>query len=167
MIVIERMQDTDLDEVLRIEQASFKYPWKRSFFERDMNQDFAHQLVARKVRGTGMPGAGADRHETQTQVLGYAIAWEMGDELHLANIAVAPETRCKGVGSRLLRQMMAVGRELGCCRMYLEVRRSNVAAQRFYQRHGFFQTGTRKGYYPDGEDALIMERELGREEDQE
>lgn len=143
-ITIDRLQESDLDEVMRIEQVSFRYPWRRQFFAADLNRPASLLLAARQ---DGHPVA-------------YAVAWQAEDELHLANIAVDPLLRHQGVGSQLLRALLESGKEAGCGRIYLEVRVSNLIAQSFYRKHGFFPTYTRRAYYPDKEDALIFEREL-------
>jgi ribosomal-protein-alanine N-acetyltransferase len=143
-VIIERLHESDLDEVMRIEQECFRFPWKRKFFLADLNRPESFCFAA---RGDG-------------RLLGYAIAWRAEDELHLANIAVDPEERHLGIGEKLLAAVIGTGHELSATRIYLEVRRSNFIAQQFYRKHGFFQTYTRKEYYPDKEDALVFEREL-------
>jgi ribosomal-protein-alanine acetyltransferase len=143
-ILIERMQHSDLDEVMRIEKVSFQFPWKRSFFAADLNRPTSTLLVARDH------GA----------LAGYAVIWRTEDELHLANVAVAPGTRHQGIGTQILQFLFELGAELQCTRVYLEVRPSNFAAVAFYKKHGFFHTYTRERYYPDGEDALVFERDL-------
>jgi ribosomal-protein-alanine N-acetyltransferase len=143
-VTVSRLQESDLDEAMRIEQASFRFPWKRQFFAADLNR---HQSFCFAAREDG-------------RLLGYAIVWRIEDELHLANVAVAPEMKHRGVGTELLKAVLSTGRDLRCARIYLEVRASNIAAQEFYRKFGFFQTYLRRGYYPDKEDALIFEREL-------
>jgi ribosomal-protein-alanine N-acetyltransferase len=143
-VSIGRLQESDLDEVMRIETECFRFPWKRQFFLADLNRPQSLCLAAR----------------TDDRLLGYAIVWRTEDELHLANIAVAPEVRHQGVGAELLRVVIDHGRELQAKRIYLEVRLSNLVAQQFYRKFGFFQTYLRREYYPDKEDALVLEREL-------
>jgi ribosomal-protein-alanine N-acetyltransferase len=88
------------------------------------------------------------------------------DEGHLLGIAVAPHAQRKGVGGRLLADVLALLRSEGCTRCLLEVRKSNVAAQALYQRAGFTLDGVRKNYYPPkdaghaSEDALLYSCEL-------
>jgi [ribosomal protein S18]-alanine N-acetyltransferase len=144
-IEIEPMQESDLDAVLRIEQASFRHPWKRNFFVADFNHPYAWMLVAREAG----------------QLLGYTIAWHIEDEMHLANIAVDAARRRAGVGDALLALLIEMGREIGCKVIYLEVRPSNTAARSFYAKHGFSFSYTRRAYYPDKEDALVLVRDLG------
>jgi ribosomal-protein-alanine N-acetyltransferase len=139
---IERMQVSDLKEVMEIEKASFSSPWKRSYFLYDMNRPHAFCLVAKENK----------------RLVGYLIAWRIEDQIHLANIAVHPAERKKGFGSQLLKTILEIGEELKCQNIYLEVRLSNTIAQNFYCKLGFVQNFIQKHYYHDGEDALILEK---------
>jgi [ribosomal protein S18]-alanine N-acetyltransferase len=141
---IERMQISDLKEVMEIEKASFRFPWKRAFFLYDMNRHHAFCLVAKENK----------------RLVGYLIAWKIEDQFHLANIAVHPLQRKKGIGSELLKTILEIGTELKCKNIFLEVRESNISAQNFYRKFGFVHTLTQKQYYHDGEDALILEKEI-------
>jgi ribosomal-protein-alanine N-acetyltransferase len=139
------MQESDLDEVLAIEQKSFNRPWHRSFFLYDLNHPNSPSLVAR-VKG---------------RVVGYLIAWREGRRFHIANLAVAPNFRRQKVASSLLDEAYKTAQELGAVRIYLEVRVSNQPAIRLYEKFGFKFTQRRPSYYPDGEDAWVMEQKLG------
>jgi ribosomal-protein-alanine N-acetyltransferase len=82
------------------------------------------------------------------------------DELHINNLAVLPAFRRKGVAGALLEHVLKEGSALGARRATLEVRRSNEAARRLYERLGFTVTGIRRGYYTNPvEDALILWRD--------
>ena len=139
---IERMQVSDLKDVMEIEKASFSSPWKRSYFLYDMNRPHAFCLVAKENK----------------RLVGYLIAWRIEDQIHLANIAIHPAERKKGFGSQLLKTILDIGKELKCQNIYLEVRISNTIAQNFYRKLGFVQNFIQKHYYHDGEDALILEK---------
>jgi ribosomal-protein-alanine N-acetyltransferase len=83
---------------------------------------------------------------------GYII---FGPDGHIISMAVTPERRRRGIGTRLINESAEH------CRgktLRLEVRVSNIGAQRFYQSLGFVSAGKTKGYYQDGEDGLVMER---------
>ena len=130
-----------LDEVLRIEQAVFGDPWPRRFFEEEIR---ARESIACAVRHGG-------------RLAGYCLAWGLPEEVHLGNLAVAPEYQGRGVGSFLLDWLFDAARERNARRITLEVRPSNVAAQELYLAHGFRPIVLRRGYYQDtGEDALVM-----------
>jgi len=144
VVTIRPMSEDDLDAVVRIEQATFKFPWTSKFFAADLNRPQSIMRVAR----------------TDEQLVGYCVAWHVADELHLANIAIDSEFRHQGIGTTLLNELLKLGQEAGVKTVYLEVRLSNLAAQSFYIKHGFTHSYTRQKYYPDGEDALIFERRL-------
>jgi ribosomal-protein-alanine N-acetyltransferase len=89
------------------------------------------------------------------------VAWFVADEVHLANVAVAPDMRRRGLAQRFLGELLEAGTARGSRIVVLEVRRSNVAAQALYQRNGFFTVMIRRGYYRnDKEDALVMIKHL-------
>jgi ribosomal-protein-alanine N-acetyltransferase len=92
-------------------------------------------------------------------VLGYAVAWGT-QEAHLANLAVCEDERGKGIGGSLLDEVVAFARRSKTESIYLEVRVSNTIARKFYAERGFVPTYMRKGYYENGEDAVIMERDV-------
>ncbi len=142
LVTFRRMTMRDLDEVLRIERASFSAPWSRNAFAGElMDNHFAEYLVM----------------YSGPQMIGYGGMWVIVDEAHVTNIAVYPEHRGKKNGERLLRMMMAEASARGARRMTLEVRVSNEVAKRLYRKLGFVDAGVRKGYYTDNhEDALIM-----------
>ena len=142
-MTIRPMTEADLDQVMELEKAIFPNPWRRSFFLSDINRPHGLSIVA----------------EDEGVILGYAVAWGT-EETHLANLAVSEFERCKGVGGKLLDEVIAFARRSKANSLYLEVRASNMIARKFYSERGFVQTYLRKGYYENGEDAVIMEREV-------
>lgn len=145
MIEILEMTEEHIDEVMIVENLSFSIPWSRNaFYEEVTKNKFARYLTAR-ING---------------MIVGYAGMWQVFDEGHITNIAVHPEFRSNGVGSALLQKLIENSKRLGITRMTLEVRKSNTAAQRLYEKYGFESGGIRKAYYADNnEDALIMWKE--------
>jgi [ribosomal protein S18]-alanine N-acetyltransferase len=133
----------DLDAVLAIEQASFTNPWTREMYLAELaNPGVSYCYVVRDGGGT---------------VVGFCSFWRVADELHINNFAVIPERRGAGAGTTLLRAVMRGAARMGARRATLEVRRSNEAAIRLYERLGFQQAGVRAGYYTSPvEDALIL-----------
>jgi ribosomal-protein-alanine N-acetyltransferase len=74
-------------------------------------------------------------------------------------IAVVPDQQGRGLGTRLLLDVIAESKRRGCERLDLEVRADNEVAIRLYERHGFSRVGLRRGYYqPSGTDAVVMRR---------
>jgi ribosomal-protein-alanine N-acetyltransferase len=96
--------------------------------------------------------------------VGWALTWRAADELHLLDLAVAPEARRAGVGRCLLTHVVDAAREDGAAVALLEVRASNAPAIGLYRSVGFSETSVRRAYYSDnGEDAVVMRRRLLRE----
>ncbi len=137
------MEERDLDQVLQIEHATFPNPWRRSFFLSDIHRPDGLCIVA----------------ENENRVVGYLIAWGR-IEVHIANIAVAAEWRNQGIGTELMKRALEFATGQQAESVFLEVRVSNTGAQRFYRRFGFVPTYVRRGYYENGEDALVMELAL-------
>lgn len=89
--------------------------------------------------------------------LGFLVAWHVVDELHILNVATAPEARRRGVGQALVREALAYAATSRVRLILLEVRRSNEPAIRLYRKLAFRTSGLRVGYYADNdEDALEM-----------
>lgn len=147
-VLIEPATGDDLDDILRIEQASFSAPWTRKMFEAELDGNpFGRLCAVRAGGGDGTPGA----------VAGYICYWVVFEELRLMNLAVDPSARRRGIASALLRYALADARECGARRGVLEVRASNVAARALYERAGFRQIAVRAAYYTNPvEDAVIM-----------
>ncbi|NTV51634.1 MAG: ribosomal protein S18-alanine N-acetyltransferase [Candidatus Firestonebacteria bacterium] len=141
-IEIREMRPEDLDGVLWVEQSSFRTPWTRTMFEDEFkNPDMAHYLIAR----------------CKEHVVGYMGFWKITKEAHITNLAVHPAFRRHKIGERLLFAAMRLARRLGMERATLEVRASNEAAQKLYEKYGFQLVALRKKYYNDNnEDAWIM-----------
>ena len=139
---IEPMGMEDIPAVHRIERQSFPVPWPDQAFRQELRTNrLARYLVARSGQ----------------EVVGYAGAWLMVDEVHVTTFAVSPDARRRGIGARLMLAVVRLAWELGAQVITLEVRLSNMPARRLYTRFGFRPVGLRPRYYSDnGEDALIM-----------
>jgi [ribosomal protein S18]-alanine N-acetyltransferase len=91
-------------------------------------------------------------------VIGFAVTWNVAGDIQLNNIGVRNQYRRRGMGSLLMSYIVISAAKEGYSgRIYLEVSAENAAAQMFYRKHGFIETGRRKNYY-DGVDAILMER---------
>jgi len=135
----------DVTAMWAIEKVSFPTPWSRWSFLAELGQRNSHTLVA----GPASP------HPWQTW--GYLIFWVVLDEMHILNLAVAPDQRRRGIARRLLAEGLAQARELGARIAWLEVRPSNAAARALYAAFGFQEVGRRPHYYDDTqEDALLL-----------
>lgn len=138
----------DIPDVAALERACYADPWPPSAFASlpDNARVFFH--VARE--------------HARSSVAGYVIAWYVLDEGELANLAVAPEHRRRGLGTKLLDAMLSDAAARGVSDVCLEVRDSNAEARRLYGSRGFLEVGRRKGYYRNPlEDALILRRTVG------
>jgi ribosomal-protein-alanine N-acetyltransferase len=135
----------DLDAVQRIERASFTTPWPPQAYRQELETNrLAQYLVA--VLGD--------------EIVAYGGIWLMVDEAHITTFAVDPRYRRRRIGERLLLAMFALSLDRHAREATLEVRLSNLAARRLYEKYGFRPVGIRPRYYSDnGEDALIMTTE--------
>ncbi len=139
------MTPSDIAEVVRIEETAFSTPWSEATFRTLLEREGVELWVA----------------EWEDQFAAYAILWQVLDEGELANIAVRPDLRGRGIGSALLSRVLEVAEGSGVRSLYLEVRESNELAREMYARRGFHEIGVRKGYY-DGprEDARVLKKNL-------
>ena len=134
----------DLDGIHRLETSSFPAPWRREFFESELSGESRVHFVAR-------------RHGT---VLGYVFAMWFFDEMHVNKIAVWEPERRQGIADALMERCLEFARDNGITTISLEVRQSNRGAQAFYEHLDFAALYVRPRYYPDGEAAVVMVREL-------
>jgi ribosomal-protein-alanine N-acetyltransferase len=142
-----RMRESDLPRVMEVERAAFSHPWSEELVRRELSHEFSTVLLA-------TDGAGG-------VILGFAVVWLVHDELHVLNVAVAPEARRLGVARAVLGKVEAGAREQGARVAMLEVRRSNAPAIALYLALGYREVGIRPRYYAeDGEDAIVMDKEL-------
>jgi ribosomal-protein-alanine N-acetyltransferase len=95
--------------------------------------------------------------EADAQILGFVIARCAEDEWEIENVVVAGEQWRRGVGSALVRELVEEAGRSGATSVLLEVRESNAAARRLYEKIGFNQIGRRPDYYRNPpEDALLL-----------
>jgi [ribosomal protein S18]-alanine N-acetyltransferase len=147
-VIIERLApDADVGPIVEIEHSSFSTPWTADMFRWELrNTDVSSTWVVRTSEG---------------RIIAFCCAWVVLDELHINNVAVTPEFRGQGVAAELLGYVIDDAMRQGATRATLEVRRSNAAALKLYQKLGFTQGGVRQNYYSNPvEDALILWRGL-------
>ncbi len=92
------------------------------------------------------------------QVCGYCCLTVLFEDAEVANIAVSPAYRNRGFAKAMLNEMHVYAQSLGATQCFLEVRKGNTPAISLYQKQGYEPYGERKGYYGDGEDALLMKK---------
>ncbi len=139
--VFRDMTARDLPAVIAIERASFANPWTGPLFLQELGVQFSRILLACDAVGC---------------VAGYVCRWIVADEAHVLNLAVDPRMRGRGLGAALLNEVVTEARSRGAEAVTLEVRRSNDAGRRLYERCGFAEVGQRIDYYGRGEDALLL-----------
>jgi ribosomal-protein-alanine N-acetyltransferase len=142
-VVIRKATERDLDAIYEIESMCFKDPYPHAFLQTLQSLNPGTFFVA-ECAGTPV---------------GYVIATEDRGHGHILAIAVHPSERRKGIGKHLIVESLQTLRSLGVTTVRLEVKRSNVEAQRFYEDHGFTYSHTIERYYDD-EDALIYYHSL-------
>ncbi len=136
----------DLRAMHRVELACFNAPWSYDAFAENFYSPFSIYALAEDDNG---------------DVIGFGGMQVIFEEAHIMNIAVMSQSRRSGVGTRVLELMIGEAKQRGAEIMFLEVRVSNLAAIKLYEKFGFMPIGVRKNYYSDNnEDALIMTLEI-------
>jgi ribosomal-protein-alanine N-acetyltransferase len=157
--VVEPMVLSDLDQVMEIERMVFSAPWSRRAYQYEIAEnEYSTMLVVRpRSRFDGGFRRLLKHLKKPGPVLGYAGMWLLVDEFHISTIAVHPHWRGRGLGEFLLISLLDRAPVLGASRATLEVRVSNLVAQRLYQKYGFEVVSRQARYYADNnEDAFIM-----------
>jgi ribosomal-protein-alanine N-acetyltransferase len=164
------MRPVDVPAVVEIDKLSFPTPWPASSYLYELLENI-HSFYSVLTR----PATGRSTFTRRRwyrwvhglldlasgdEVAGYVGFRTYRREAHVTTIAVHPFWRGRGLGELLLLETMEKAMVMGIHRTTLEVRPSNEVAQAMYQKYGFRFTGTRKGYYHDGEDAWLMAVEL-------
>ena len=139
---IRPIQESDLPSILKIERASYNFPWSERIFLDCVAAGYHCRVLLKGVN-----------------VSGYCIVAHAAEEVHILNICVGPEYRREGCARLLMKNEISIGVESGAKEIYLEVRVSNVSAIYLYKGLGFKNVGVRKDYYPTDsgrEDAYIF-----------
>lgn len=146
-LCLRAMTESELDEVMAIEQRIYPFPWTRG--------NFADSIAS----GYEMPVL-----QIAGRIAAYAAVMRGPDEVHLLNLSVDQPYQGRGLGRRLLEQLLRNARLRGARGMLLEVRPSNTLACRLYRSMNFETIGVRRRYYPSWggsrEDAIVMRRNL-------
>lgn len=134
----------DVDAVHRIEEASFPSPWRREFFAAEVIADHRFNIVARQ----------------DGVIVGYLFAMHVFEEMHVNKIAVEESRRRQGIANALMERCFRFAETHEVETISLEVRLSNQPAQDFYRFLDFKKSYLRSRYYPDGEAAVVMVRQM-------
>ena len=143
MIICE-VTSEECEEILKIEKACFSDPWSISDFEYQIKNPYS-KLIGAFANG---------------RAVGFVNTVCIVDEIEINNIAVLEEYRGKHIADRLLE--FAFSLQPKAVKAYLEVRESNLPAQKLYQKHGFVKYSERKNYYQNPtENAWLMVKQMG------
>lgn len=143
--IIEKMRDEDIDEVLLTEQSHNIHILSKNILKEDIKNKNYHYLVAKN----------GDK-----KIIGYIGISYILEDADIISIVVHKDYTNHGVACLLLQEIFKFAEENNIKRIMLEVRNSNIPAQKLYEKHGFKQISIRKNYYDGTEDALIYEKEL-------
>lgn len=140
-ISFEPLKAEHVAKVLEIERASFLDPWSEHHFMREILTPSSYFVVM----------------TASTELVGYGGYWLVGGEAHITNVAIDPKHRRQGLGKKLVTHLLRSAAAAGTKSASLEVRVSNVPAQRLYASLGFVEVAIHPGYYLEsGEDAIVM-----------
>jgi ribosomal-protein-alanine N-acetyltransferase len=141
--VIRKAVVSDIDAILGIEKSSFPDPWDRASFLEAIDPKDKFFFVS-----------------ASENINGYIVLETVLDEGHITDLAVDERFRSKGIATSLMKHALETAKSLGTARVFLEVRSSNEAAKKLYEKFGFKEVGKRKKYYSKAnEDALIYVKE--------
>jgi ribosomal-protein-alanine N-acetyltransferase len=140
---IREAKRKDARAMAEIEILCFSSPWSFDSLLREIRENAAARYIV---------------CEEKSRVVSYAGLWVVLNEGHIMNVAVHPDFRGKGMGAAILESLIErTRRDSGVTDFTLEVRASNDAAIRLYERAGFREAGRRQGYYSEPcEDAIVM-----------
>lgn len=145
--MIRRMILEDVPRIAQLEKLCFSDPWSENSISSELTNPYSLWLV----------------WEEQGEVLGYIGSQSVPPEADVMNLAVAPEARCRKVGTGLLSALCELLHSRGIDKLLLEVRASNTPAIALYEGFGFAVLGKRPKYYVNPtEDAWIMGKELSQ-----
>ena len=137
-VKIRKALESDLSTIHEVERKSFKDPYPPFFIDLLFKLNSDTFLVAEKAN----------------KVIGYIIASKERNSGNIISIAVVPEERGRAIGQALMTKTLGILKKIGVDIVRLEVRRSNVEAQKFYETQGFSHSHDIAGYYGN-EDALV------------
>lgn len=140
------MAESDLQEILAIEQSAYTHPWSAPIFQDCLRVGYCCWVL-----------------EQDGEIVSYSVMSIAAGECHILNLCVRPDVQNRGIGTYMLDYMLKLARQHKADTAFLEVRPSNRVARKLYNYAGFDVVGVRKDYYPaiiGREDALILARTL-------
>ena len=149
-VSLRNMNQSDIDAVYSIEMAAHRAPWPRDILAECLHAGFDCRVVE-SLEGN------------EVSLIGYVMCRYTENSCHILNLCVTPPLQGKGYGQLLLQDLIDSPAEAFVYKLVLEVRPSNIIANRLYKKMGYEQTGLKRGYYRDNqtiEDAMILEKKL-------
>jgi len=135
-----KLSPENLEEILFLERTCFPHPWNKKQLQLALQNPSIFMFGVFK-----------------NSLVAYVSCFLLIEEAEILNLAVLPSFRKQGLGSFLLENLLLFCKEQKVEKVFLEVRESNIIAQKLYFKFGFKQVGLRKNYYPDNkEHALLM-----------
>ncbi len=131
-------------DMVEVEERCFNSGFAEKTFNKELENKIARYIVA----------------EENGKALGYGGVWNICGEADIIDIAVSPDFRRQGIAQGILKRLIELCKNEGCKQINLEVRESNIPAQRLYEKNGFMVTGQRKRYYENTETAILMSKKL-------
>ena len=147
-VEIKKVQLSFLDEIYEIEKENFKVCWSKEFIHFNIElPDYIRKFYVAVDTVTN-------------KIVGYIVCWLLGNSAHIYNISVKKEYQNCGIGSYLLEYLIEDLKKDGITLVVLEVRKSNAKAIHLYKKYRFVEVKVLPKFYPDGEDAIYMMKEI-------
>ncbi len=134
----------DIPVLAELEKKCFSDPWTEEMLFDGIKYPYYYGFLA----------------EEEGQVCAYSLLSVLFEDAEIPNIAVDIPYRKRGIAKALMTSMHGFAKEKGATTCFLEVRSSNLAAQKLYEGLGYERYGVRARYYSDGEDAVLMKKDL-------
>ncbi|MGL6185420.1 MAG: ribosomal protein S18-alanine N-acetyltransferase [Clostridium chrysemydis] len=139
-LILKEMDESHILEVKAISDSSLKESWSLDSIKNELSNSLATYIVG----------------ILDNTVIGFAGAWLIASEGQITNVSVSKDFRGQGIGFKIINELLKTLSSKGSKEVTLEVRESNLAAQKLYEKCGFKNEGIRKNFYPDKENAIIM-----------
>ncbi len=144
MIIIRKFEPEDFPRIIDIERQVFNE--HDPYFYMQFYETCSDGFIVAEMNG---------------MVIGYVVGFLAKEGTgRIFSLAVRPAYQGRGAGSALLKELAGIFRNFGAVEIILEVRSGNIRARKFYEKHGFYQTGVAEKYYNDGENACLMRLRL-------
>ncbi len=145
LIILEAKEEF-LDQIFEIEKQNYNPHWSKDYilFNIRLPQNLKKFFVTK----------------IENLVVGYIVCWLSEETAHIHNIAVRKEFQNQGIGKRMLEYLIENLKLNGTKSIILEVRKSNLQAISLYKKFDFKEVSIKPKFYPDGEDAIFMVKNL-------